>query len=187
MNDYNDHSVVKGYAYLSYVEPLMDEREDLWIRILAKLSPESRAFFEAEIFADQWYPRTHLHALMHAMHAATGGDEREFRDLGTRAARYQLGAIYRVFLSFMTPALVFRRATSIWRRQSTAGEFTVVEDGEHSLLGKLVDPRLPMHMPIVIAGWSETIVAMLGKTPYPVEIERPGPGRYLFRVRWIPS
>lgn len=181
----NDQSVVKGYAYLSYVEPLMEEREDFWLRVRGRMSSESRAFFDAEIFADQWYPRAHLHALMKAIDEVTGGDPREFRELGARAARYQVSAIYRVFLSFITPALVFRRAASIWRRQSSAGEFTVVEDGENCLVGKLVDRELPMHMPLVMAGWSETIVAMLGRTPYPVDIEAGGPGVWRFRIRWI--
>lgn len=181
----SDDSFVKGYAYLSYIEPLIEEREELWARIRPHLTPASRAFFENEIFADQWYPRAHLHALMKAMEIATEGDEREFRELGARAARLQVGTIYRVFLSFFSPALVFRRAASIWRRQSSGGEFSVVEDGEHGLVGKLVDPNLPPHMPLVMAGWSETIVVLLGKTPYPVEIEAQGPGVWLFRVRWV--
>lgn len=180
-----DLSTVKGYAYLSYVTPLRKECEDLWLRIRDKLPSESRAFFDGEIFADQWYPRTHLHALMHAMELATNGDERAFRDLGSRAARYQLKTIYRVFFSFMTPAIVFRRATSIWKRQSSAGLFTVVEEGDNYLIGTLFDPSLPKHMPIVIAGWSETIIAMLGRTPYPVEITSPSPGHWVFRVHWV--
>lgn len=180
-----DQSVVKGYAFLSYIQPLRREREDLWLRIRDELSPESRAFFDGQVFADQWYPRRHLHDLMHAMEVATNGDERQFRELGSRAARYQLSMIYRAFFSFMTPALVFRRAASIWRRQSSAGLFMVVEDGENYLIGKLVDSTLPKHMPLVIAGWSETIVAMLGKTPYPLEIETPAPGQWIFRVRWV--
>jgi len=181
----NDQSVVKGYAYLSYVEPLRREREDLWLRIRDELPAESRSFFDGRIFADQWYPRRHLHALMHAIEVATNNDERQFREVGNRAARYQLNTIYRVFLSFMTPALVFRRAASIWKRQSSAGIFMVVEDGDHYLVGKLVDPTLPKHMPLVIAGWSETIIAMLGRTPFPLEIETPAPGQWIFHVRWV--
>lgn len=181
----DDRALVKGYAYLSYVEPLVGDREELWSRIVANLPAESRAFFAQEIFADQWYPRTHLHALMDAMDRATGGNEREFRELGAMAARFQLGAIYRVFLSFMSPAMVFRRAGSIWRRQSTAGEFRVVEDGDFFLVGELDDRDLPSRIPLVMAGWTDTIVTMLGRTPYPTQPEAIGRGKWRFHVRWI--
>src|SRR4051794_1230447 len=108
-----DRALIKGYAYLSYLEPLRKERGSLWSTMLVRMAPDARAFFESEIFADQWYPRAHLHSLLDALDRVTAGDDREFRELGAMAARFQLGAIYRVFLTFMTPAIVFRRAGSI--------------------------------------------------------------------------
>lgn len=176
---------VKGYTLLSYVTPLQRDRGALWNRVEKQLPDASRAFFAQPIFANHWYSRAHLHALMRAYCEATGHDARELRELGAMAARYQLHVIYRLFLKFATPAMVFGRATSVWSRQSNVGRFSVVEHADSHLIGELEDPDLPVGIPDLIAGWSDTIIAMLGRTPLPTTYEQLGAGRWRFRVSWL--
>lgn len=176
---------VKGYTYLSYITPLQRDRGALWSRIEERLPPASRKFFEQPIFANNWYPRVHLHELMHAFVDAVDGDIAELHELGAMAARYQLRVIYRLFLKFATPAMVFRRATSVWSRQSSVGRFFVLEEADDHLVGELEDPDLPAGIPDLIAGWSDTIIAMLGRTPLPTTYERLGAQRWRFVVSWL--
>ena len=176
---------VKGYTLLSYVTPLRREKSALWDRIETQMKPEDREFFQGTIFANNWYPRQRLHALMNAFRDATAGRNEDVRELGSMAARYQLHVIYRLFLKFATPAMVFGRASSVWTRQSTVGSFRVVESHDDHLVGELEDPDLPAGIPELMAGWSDTIIAMLGKTPYPTSWERVAPRRWRFRVSWV--
>jgi len=176
---------VKGYTLLSYVAPLQRDKSELWRRVEGGMSPEARAFYRGEIYASSWYPRRHLHELMRAFCTAVDDSEDDLRDLGGMAARYQIHVIYRVFLKFATPALVFNRAASVWSRQTTVGTFTVVEEHADHLIGVLDDADLPPGIPALISGWSDTIIAMLGRTPYRTSVERVGPTRWRFRVGWI--
>jgi hypothetical protein len=180
-----DDAQVKGYTYLSYVTPLKRERSALWSRVEEHLPDDSREFFAGSIFANNWYTRKHLHALMQAFQAAVHGDVNEVRELGAMAARVQLHMIYRLFLKFATPALVFNRATSVWSRQSNVGRFVVVEEADDHLIGELEDPDLPVGIPDLIAGWSDTIIAMLGRTPFPTSYEKVTPIRWRFKVSWV--
>ncbi len=180
-----DTGQTKGYTLLSYVEPIRRERTELWQRMEGAMSDDARAFFRGTIFANNWYPRTRTHELLTAFHESVSGEEREFRELGAMSARYQVHVIYRMFLKFATPAFVFRRASSLWQRQSTVGSFDVAEDHDDHLVGILEDPCLPVGVAPLIAGWSDTIVAMLGRTPYPTTFEQVGPTRWRFRVSWI--
>ncbi len=176
---------VKGYAILSYVTPLQRERSALWARVEDHMSPDGRHFYGQPIYANSWYERAHLHELMQAFGEAVNDDATELRELGAMAARYQVHLIYRIFLKFATPALVFNRAASVWSRQSTAGSFVVVEEGNDYLVGQLDDPDLPKGIPEVMAGWSDTIISMLGRTPYPTTFELVSPRRWRFRVSWV--
>ncbi len=180
-----DDSKVKGYAILSYVTPLQRDRSALWARVEDHLSPGGRDFFAQPIYANSWYERSHLHDLMQAFCEAVDNDTHELRELGAMAARYQLHLIYRIFLKFATPALVFNRASSVWSRQSTTGTFLVVEKGDDFLIGQLDDSDLPEGIPDVMAGWSDTIISMLGRTPYPTTIEPVNKRRWRFRVSWV--
>lgn len=176
---------VKGYTLLSYVAPLQRDRSELWRRVEDGMTPDGREFYRGDIYASSWYPRGKLHELMQAFCAATKSSEEELRDLGSMAARYQIHVIYRVFLKFATPALVFNRAASVWSRQTTVGTFTVVEEHSDHLIGELDDPDLPPGIPDLITGWSDTIIAMLGRTPYRTRWDRVAPTRWRFRVGWI--
>src|SRR5512142_474221 len=138
---------VKGYTFLSYVGPLQRDKSELWGKIEQRMSPESRDFFRSEIYANSWYSRTHLHAFMRAYCDATANRADDLRELGSMAARYQLHVIYRIFLKFATPAMVFNRAASVWSRQSTQGTFRVVEEHDDHLIGELEDADLPMGIP----------------------------------------
>ena len=179
-----DTSKVKGYAYLSYVEPLR-ARPATWEAIRASLPPGDRAFFDGDLISNHWYPRAHLHGLLDSVEgAATSRVTAELRDLGAAAARHQIGAIYRAFLAFASPALVFRRAESVWSRQSTGGAFRVVEDGEQRLVGELDDASAPRQIPTVMAGWSDEVIRLLRRAPNPTRVTTPAPGRWRFEVSW---
>lgn len=178
-----DTAEVKGYALLSYLHALQTQPRT-WSSMLDAMSPEDRQFFEDPVFASQWYPRRHLHALLDALDVVSLGAESEFRRVGERAADFQIHRIHRVFLSFATPALVFRRAGVILSRQSTAGEFRVLEEGDLRLVGELLDADVPPRLPLVIAGWSDRVVQMLRRRPNPTEVSQLAPGRYRFLVSW---
>lgn len=182
----DDDAQVKGHAYLSYIVPLR-ERPLLWARAIELMPAADCAFFEGEIFANQWYPRAHLHALLDALERAKPGDVQVFRDVGAWSARHQIGTVYRAFLAFASPALVFRRAESVLGRQTTRGTFRVIEDAEDHLVGELVDPHLPRRMPHVIAGWSDEVIRMLRRTPVPTAVTATAPGRWRFLVSWAKS
>jgi hypothetical protein len=182
----DDRGQVKGYSLLSYVIPLRDERSELWSRIEQRLDPTTRSFFAGQIYANTWYPRTHLHDLLRAFTEALGPKaEEELRELGGMAARYQLHVIYRMFLKLATPAMVFNRASSVWSRQTTVGSFTVLEEHPDHLIGELHDPDLPKGLPDLITGWSDTIIALLGRTPYRTTYEKVSPTRWRFKVSWV--
>lgn len=182
----DDRGQVKGYSLLSYVVPLREEKSELWDRIEQRLDPASREFFRGQLYANHWYPRTHLHELLRAFAEAVGPSAvEELRQLGGMAARYQLHVIYRMFLKLATPALVFNRASSVWSRQSTLGSFKVLEEHPDHLIGELHDPDLPRGTPDLMAGWSDTIIALLGRTPYRTTWEKTSPTRWRFRVSWV--
>ncbi len=176
---------VKGYVLLSYMTPLKRDKGALWGQVERHLDDDARQFFSREIYANSWYARRYLHAFMRAYSKAVGHRAEDLRELGSMAARYQLHVIYRIFLKFATPAMVFGRATSVWSRQTTQGSFRVVEERDDHLIGELEDPDLPVGIPDLISGWSDTIIAMLGKTPYPTTWERLSPTRFRFKVSWI--
>jgi hypothetical protein len=181
-----DRGMVKGFALLSYVEALR-ARPTLAGRVMRELAaraPASRAFFDGEVYANQWYPRAEMHALFDAMVAVVGDGDEEFRGLGGRAAEFQIGRIYRVFLAFATPALVFQRAESIWDKQTTAGRFRVLVSADDHLVGELDDPTAPTKLPQVMAGWSDRVVMMLRKRPTPTVVTDLGAGRHRFDVAW---
>ena len=73
----------------------------------------------------------------------------------------------------------------MWSRQSNVGRFVVVEEADDHLIGELEDPNLPVGIPDLIAGWSDTIIAMLGRTPFPTTYEQVGPRRWRFKVSWV--
>jgi hypothetical protein len=175
----------KGFSFISYVTALRRERSALWAEVERRMSPEAREFFAGTIYASDWYPRGHFHAFMDAFCEAVRDDPKELRELGAIGARFQVHVIYRIFLKFATPAMVFRRATSVWGRQSTVGSFSVVEEGDDYLVGELEDPDMPRGLAEMIAGWSDTIITMLGRTPYPTTWEQTAPRRYRFRVSWL--
>jgi hypothetical protein len=175
----------KGYALLSYVTPLQRERSALWAEVEQRLAPEVREFFRGTVYANDWYPRAYFHAFLEAFDAAVQGDKVETRELGAMGARFQVHVIYRLFLKFATPAMVFRRAASVWSRQSTVGSFSVVEDGEEYLVGQLDDPDMPLGLADLMAGWSDTMITMLGRTPYPTTWHKVGPHCWRFRVSWL--
>jgi hypothetical protein len=176
---------VKGYTLLSYVTPLQRDRSALWKQVEEHLSADGKEFYSQPIFANSWYPRAHLHDLMKAFSDAVRGESKELRELGAMAARFQVHVIYRMFLKFATPALVFNRASSVWSRQSTLGRFSVVEEADDYLIGELEDPDLPAGIPELMCGWSDTIIAMLGRTPYPTTCTKVSPQRYRFKVSWV--
>lgn len=180
-----DRGEVKGYVLLSYVAPLKRDKGALWGKVETALDDDARRFFAGEIYANSWYPRRYLHAFMRAYTKTVDNRNEDLRELGSMAARYQLHVIYRIFLKFATPAMVFGRATSLWSRQTTHGSFRVVEEHPGHLIGELEDPDLPVGIPELIAGWSDTIIALLGKTPYPTSWERVSPTRWRFKVSWI--
>ncbi|MBX3247810.1 MAG: hypothetical protein KF901_11575 [Myxococcales bacterium] len=175
---------VKGYSLLSYVTPLQREHPALWARIEGELDEPSRRFYAEPIYANTWYSRQHMHRLMRAFEIAVHGDRTKLRELGRMAAHYQVNLIYRMFLKFATPAMVFKRASSLWSRQSTVGAFSVVTEGSHHLVGELQDPDLPMGLPDVMAGWSDAIIEMFRFTPEPTTWERVASDRWRFFVRW---
>lgn len=178
--------MVKGFALLSYLDALK-ARPTLAGRVMRELEarrPASHRFFGGEIYANQWYPRSEMHSLFDALGAVTGDSDEEFRGLGARSAEFQIGRIYRVFLAFATPALVFQRAGSIWDKQSTVGQFRVVHAADDHLVGELDDPTAPPKLPVVMAGWSDRVVMMLRKRPTPTEVTSLGAGRHRFRVSW---
>ncbi len=178
-----DTSEVKGYALLSYLHGLQSQPRT-WAAVLEALAPDDRRFFEEPVFANQWYPRRHLHALLDALEVAARGSEAEFRRLGERAAEFQIHKIYRIFLGFATPAMVFRRASSILSRQSSSGEFAVLEEADDHLVGELFDLEVPPRLPLVIAGWSDRVVQMLRRRPNPTTVTQLARGRYRFLVSW---
>ncbi len=182
----DDRAMVKGYALMSYVEALR-ARPTLSGRVMRELEarrPESHRFFAGEVYANQWYPRAEMHSLFDAMTSVVGDGDDEFRGLGARAAEFQIGRIYRVFLAFATPALVFQRAESIWDKQTTAGRFRVVHAADDHLEGELDDPTAPTKLPLVMAGWSDRVVMMLRRRPTPTVVTPLGAGRHRFRVAW---
>jgi hypothetical protein len=182
----DDRGQVKGYSLLSYIVPLREEKSELWSRVEQRLPESTRELFRGQLYANHWYSRMHLHELMRAFSEAVGsGVEEELRQLGGMAARYQLHVIYRMFLKLATPALVFNRASSVWSRQTTVGSFTVLEEHPDHLIGELHDPDLPRGMPDLIAGWSDTIIALLGRTPYRTTWEKASPTRWRFTVSWV--
>lgn len=186
MSGDDDRAMVKGFALLSYLEALR-ARPTLSGRVMRELEarrPASRGFFAGPIYANQWYPRSEMHALFDAMTAVVGDGDDEFRGLGARAAEFQIGRIYRVFLAFATPAQVFQRAESIWEKQSTAGRFRVVDAADDHLVGELDDPTAPPRLPLVIAGWSDRVVMMLRRRPTPTTVTDLGAGRHRFLVSW---
>lgn len=181
-----DRAMVKGYALLSYLEALR-ARPTLAGRVMRALEarrPASHAFFAGEVYANQWYPRAEMHALFEALAEVVGDGDEEFRGLGARAAEYQIGRIYRVFLAFATPAMVFERAESIWSKQSSAGRFRVVLAADDHLVGELDDPTAPPKLPLVMAGWSDRVVRMLRRHPTPTVVTSLGDGRHRFHVAW---
>jgi hypothetical protein len=181
-----DHvGLSKGYSLLSYVTPLQRDKSALWGEVEELLPAEARDFFRGTVYANDWYPRSYFHALMEAFHAAVHDDAAEVRELGAMGARFQVHVIYRLFLKFATPAMVFRRAASVWSRQSTVGSFAVVDETDDYLLGQLDDPDLPMGLAELMCGWSDTMIALLGRTPYPTTWEKAGPQRWRFRVSWL--
>ncbi len=181
-----DGAEIKGMTYLSYVEPLKQAQPRLWEAIERRLPADSRALFAQPLFAHHWYPRSHLHALLREVDELGPAAGCDLRELGRLAARYQLNVVYRMFLKFASPAMVFGRAASVWSRQSSAGRFTVVESAEHHLVGELEDPQLPEGVPELIAGWSDAIIELLGRTPRPTRFALVAPGRWRFHVQWTP-
>ncbi|MBX3269639.1 MAG: hypothetical protein KF729_05230 [Sandaracinaceae bacterium] len=175
---------VKGHALQSYATPLQRERPDVWAKLERELAPGDRQFFAEPIYANVWYPRRRLAALLDA-HDRVHADARAARrELGRLAAHHQVRFFYRLFLTFATPALVFRRASNLWSRQNSTGSFTVMEDGATHLVGELADRDLPAQVPDVIAGWSDAIIEMLGRRPRPTEWHLAAPGRWRFLVHW---
>ncbi len=175
---------VKGVSYLSYITPLKDDDAALWSYVRRELPEASRAFFDGPIFANVWYPREHLGVLLRAFQEVTHHDESKLRALGARSAVVQVTLVYRMFLKFVTPAMVFRRASSVWSRQCTVGEFSVLEEQHELLVGELLDPDAPEGLPALMAGWSDEIIRLLGKKPIPTTYEQLEPGRWRFRVAW---
>jgi hypothetical protein len=180
---FGDEAQVRGHAYLSYVTPLK-EHADVWQRVAPGMPADLRRFLDGELFANQWYPRAHLHGLLDAIERAYPGDLRIFRELGGWSARHQIGTVYRAFLAFASPAIVFRRAESVWSRQTTVGTFRVVEDADDHLIGELTDPGVPRRLPQIVGGWSDDVIRMLRRVPVPTSVSSPAPGRWRFVVRW---
>lgn len=111
-------------------------------RWTAELGPEDAAMLRGLILPNSWYPVRLWNTLADRYVTLFGaGDMQSFRAVAEQIAEEDLHTFFKVLLKLGSPAMVIRRASSLWERYFDEGTMDATELGPSHFHVRLTAPR----------------------------------------------
>ncbi|EYF06272.1 Hypothetical protein CAP_2150 [Chondromyces apiculatus DSM 436] len=133
------------------------------------LDAEQGAAIHGLILPNSWYPVRLWNDLVDRYIAQFGGgDPQSFRQVAEQVAETDLNTFFKVLLKMGSPALVLRRASSLWERYFDVGVMEPVERGPRHFLLRLTAPRSvergpgPVTCAVGVPAWQERALRSAG-------------------------
>jgi hypothetical protein len=138
--------------------------EDGWARLLAELSPESRAALADGILISSWYPvAISIEMVCVADRMFAKGDLALAREMGRHAAQVSLQGVHQSFARENDPNFVLRMAPLLWSQFYDSGQMEAMATGRESAVSRVLDFAEP-HAVICLGlvGWIESAIEIWG-------------------------
>jgi hypothetical protein len=122
---------VKGLVLKSRIDYLRKFfGRDSWDRVLAVLSPGTRAALQDGVLASSWYPISAYVEMLSTIDLMFGkGDLALCRDMGRYSAQSALSGVYQSCNRGKDVSFVNRTAPMIWKQYYDSGEMTTESEG----------------------------------------------------------
>lgn len=138
-------------------------------RWIERMDPQDVALIEGLILPNSWYPVRIWNGLVDRYVALYGeGDPQSFRPVADAIADGDLHSFFKVLLKAASPAMVLRRAGSLWERYFDVGTMEGTELAAKHFLVRLTAPRLPERGPGAVTcaagipAWQERSLGLAG-------------------------
>jgi hypothetical protein len=138
-------------------------------RWLSELDPGDAALMQGLILPNHWYPLRLWNLLADRyVEVFGGGDPQSFRPVAESIAEDDLHAFFKVLLKASSPAMIMRRAGSLWDRYFDVGTMDSIELRANRFLVRLTGPRSIDRGPGLVTcaagvpGWQERTLSLTG-------------------------
>jgi len=135
----------------------------------ACLDPQDAAMVNGLILPHGWYPVRIWNGLVDRYVALYGdGDPHSFRPVADAVADGDLHRFFKVLMKAASPAMVLRRAGSLWERYFDEGTMDSTELAANHFTIRLTAPRLqdrgpgPVTCAVGVPAWQERTLALAG-------------------------
>jgi hypothetical protein len=161
-----------GSAFLgNYHYYLSLEGQEGIDKILAALAEEDRIIFAKKILNIHWLD---AHAVFRFYNTADkvlgNGDGKLIYQASNHAAHEHLGGIYKIFIPSLSPWVIIKNGSKVWRRYYDQGHMTAEKVSKQKLKVILTDwPDIPVNHECSIGGYYEGVMEIMKKKEFKVE------------------
>lgn len=118
--------------------------DDGLLAILNQTPEQDRGIFVKGISALKWYETEMYTHLMTAVHTVYGDPEYSvIKELGRQNAESMFNGVFRIFLTFISPASLLQHASKFWSQIHTTGSLVVVESKNGYVKGRIMNCLIP--------------------------------------------
>lgn len=187
--------MIRGYSVQQQLHFLETQFEPATSSSLKRTIPDEIRTQLGDLKAAEWYPRAYSISVLRAIARHHGEDEKAaYEDLvrcGTFIAKEATNTFLKLLMRVLTPTLFAKKIPEFWKRDHTAGHFTVDTSGAKDgvLQLELCDVEGFDHIGVVAIGWLSYGLTAMGKAGVVVsqtgwKLASPGPKSIQYRVHW---
>ena len=151
---------VKGMAILGTLRYVKDTvGKERIPELVQELPGAVRPIYEHPILAGDWYPYEAYTTLLAVVTERLGGGRADFpADLGRFGAQLDVGSIFRIVATFLSPQRALYAAGLMWSRYCDTGRFVMTRIEKESAEGHIDGfPGISLEHERLLTGWIEGI------------------------------
>lgn len=158
---------------------------------VARVEPRFRKYLEGDeaISVADWYPEEAQVGLLRALVQHLGGGSKVWEQMGHRAARFDLGRVYKSMLRAGDPTSTVRKMPVLWSSYHDTGKLTVTIPAPCEARYELVDYGAPSpEMCSINVGYYRAMLEMAGARDVEVVHEsciHTGGERCVWHAKWV--